>query len=53
MYPLLSNFQDDRESQTLPVVGLWFYGLKSDSKNQFNTEFVYGHCLRFILSRNI
>ncbi len=33
IYPLLSSFQEDPESQALPVVGVWFYGLAGD--NQF------------------
>ena len=53
IYPLLSNFQDDRDSQALPVVGLWFHGLSFESSSIFNSDFVYGHCLRFILSRNV
>jgi hypothetical protein len=51
IYPLLSSFQEDPESQALPVVGVWFYGLAGD--NQFQSQFVYGHLIRFILSRNI
>lgn len=51
IYPLLSSFQEDPESQALPVVGVWFYGLVGD--NQFQSQFVYGHLIRFILSRNI